>query len=144
MFNLDLPFEVQGAAKFTDNKLIIGNCAPFKEVNFDSHGAYIRETGFEVANKGIALECDEYQYKITKEYAFVYFDFVNKYTLDSVRKTVLSQLNQKSITIKSIKSDFVTVKTEENLSIKDACLLKITFDSIEDFYNDCEGLICQC
>jgi len=64
--------------------------------------------------------------------------------LDSVRKTVLSQLNQKSITIKSIKSDFVTVKTEENLSIKDACLLKITFDSIEDFYNDCEGLVCQC
>ena len=72
------------------------------------------------------------------------FDFINKYTLDSVRKTVLSQLNQKSITIKSIKSDFVTVKTEENLSIKDACLLKITFDSIEDFYNDCEGLVCQC
>ena len=144
MFNLDLPFEVQGVAKFKDSKLIIGNCAPFKEVEFSSHGAYIRETGFEVANKGIALECDEYQYKITKEYALVYFDFVNKYTLDSVRSVILSQLNQKYITIKSVKYDFETVKTEEQLNIKDACLLKIVFDSIEDFYNDCNGLICQC
>ncbi len=144
MFNLELPFKVQGVAKFLDNKLIIGDCQPFKEVDFNSNGAYIRETGFETATKSVRLECDEYEYKITKEYAFVYFDFVNKYTLDSVRKTVLTQLNQKSITIKSIKSDFVTVKTEENLSIKDACLLKITFDSIEDFYNDCDGLVCQC
>jgi len=144
MFNITLPFTVQGIAKLQDNKLIIGNCAPFSEVEFNGHGAYIRETGFEQLNKGIQVECDEYQYKVTKEYAFVYFDFVNKYTLDSVKKTVLSQLNQKYITVKSIKYDFETVKTEEQLKIKDGCLLKIVFDSIEDFYNDCDGLICQC
>lgn len=144
MFNLDLPFTVQGIARFEANKLVIGNCEPFTDVVFDGHGAYIRETGFETANKSTQLECDEYQYKITKEYAFVYFDFVRKYTLDSVRSVVLSQLNQKYITIKNIKYDFPTIKKEENLKVKDACLLKITFDSIEDFYNDCDGLICQC
>jgi len=144
MFNIDLPFTVQGIAKLQGKKLIIGNCAPFSEVVFGSHGAYIRETGFEVANKGEKIECDEYQYTITKEYAFVYFDFVNTYTIDSVRAKVLSQLNQRLTTIKSIKYDFQTVKTEENLDIKDACLLKIVFESTEEFINDCEDLVCPC
>jgi len=144
MFNLDLPFEIQGIAKLQNKKLIIGNFPPFSEVQFGSHGAYIRETGFETANKGNKLECDEFQYTITKEYAFVYFDFINKYTLDSVRAKVLSQLNQRLTTIKSIKYDFVTVKTEESLDIKDACLLKIVFESTEEFINDCEDLVCQC
>lgn len=144
MFNLELPFEVQGVCKLQDNKLIIGNCNPFSEVEFNSFGAYIRETGNEVFSKGIKLECDEYQYKITKEYAFVYFDFVNKYTLDSVRAKVLSQLNQKYITIKNVKFDFETIKKEESLGIKDACLFKVVFDSIEDFINDCNDLVCPC
>ncbi len=144
MFNITLPFTVQGVARLRDSKLIIGDCAPFSEVEFNGHGAYIRETGFEQLAKGVQLECDEYHYKITKEHAFVYFDFVNKYTLDSVRKTVLSQLNQKDIVVKSIKYDFETVKTEEQLKIKDGCLLKIVFDSTEEFINDCDDLVCQC
>ena len=144
MFNIDLPFKVQGICKFQNGKLIIGDCAPFSEVEFNSYGAYIRETGNEILSKGIAIECDEYIYKTTKEYAFVYFDFNNNYTLDSVRATLLTQLNQKDINIKSVKFDFETIKKEENLDIKDACLLKITFDSVGEFINDCNGLVCPC
>ena len=144
MFNLDLPFEVQAVARFEANKLIIGDCAPFTEVEFSSHGAYIRRTGKKTPIKGIQLECDEFQYKNSVEYAFVYFDFVNKYTLDSVGKTVQSQLNQKGITVKSIETDFRVITTEEKLIIKDACMVKIVFEVIEEFINDCNGLVCVC
>ena len=145
MFDLDLTnITIQGIARLHDKKLIIGNCAPFSEVNFEGCGAYIRDLGNETASKSTALECDEYLYNISTEYAFVYFDFINQYTLDSVRATVLSQLNQKHITIEKITSDFDVIKKEENLKIKDACMLKITFKSNTEFINDCDGLICQC
>lgn len=144
MFNIDLPFEVQGVCRFKNNKLIIGDSEPFSEILFNSYGAYIRETGNEVLSKGIAIECDEYIYKTTKEYAFVYFDFNNNYTLDSVRATLLSQLNQKDINVKTVKSDFETIKKEEGLDIKDANLLKITFEYVGEFINDCNGLVCPC
>ena len=144
MFNIDLPFDVQGICRLKNGKLIIGDSEPFSEIGFNSYGAYVRETGNEVLNKGIAIECDEYIYKTTKEYVFLYFDFNNNYTLDSVRSTLLSQLNQKNINIKSVKSDFETIKKEEGLDIKDANLLKITFDSVGEFINDCNGLVCPC
>lgn len=144
MFNLDLPFTVQAVARFESNKLIIGEGAPFTEVEFGSHGAYIRRTGKKTPTRGIQLECDEFEYKNSVEYAFVYFDFINKYTLDSVEKTVQSQLNQKDITIKSIETDFRVITTEERLSIKDACMVKIVFEAVETFVNDCNGLVCPC
>jgi hypothetical protein len=144
MFNLDLGFDIQGIARFEDNKLIIGYCAPFKEVVFNGYGAYIRETGSGKPKKGDKIECDKSLYKVAKEYVFIYFDFVNKYTLDSVRDTVFSQLNQKDIEVTDYEMDFVKIKTSENLSIKDACMVKITFTANEDFIDDCIGLVCKC
>lgn len=144
MFNLDLGFTIQGIARFEANKLVIGYCAPFSEVQFSGYGAYIRETGSSKPKKGDLVECEKSLYKNAKEYVFVYFDFVNKYTLDSVRDTVFSQLNQRHIEVTDIEMDFNKIKTSENLKIKDGCMVKITFTNSEEFIDDCTGLVCQC
>ena len=144
----DLPFAVDGVARFRKDKLSVYlEGGEYRIVDLENTPAYIRQTGVKKFEE-VSIDCDTIN-KVTTTLALVCRNM--KYTIESLENILVYYLtvndftNLDRIKIQSVETDKDTILKDEKLPEMEGDFVKITFDFW--FYqsnNSCEQPTLEC